>query len=231
MTFNNTITTPDTVGNYYIGTPSQIWINPTALTPEASVLPAGTLTPSSAALINATTISCTALTRAISKNQTLVSQSGNKAIIVDVTANIGATSITVKPLKSAIATTDIFTYYPLVPYYSAAEAELKFDGDVQEWRNFGSSDFIIQARTKIKVSMTMSGNVVKGDPGMPLILRALTDPANWLQWQYILPDGVGCTFEAYVNSGGLGSKVDDPLMRSFDLVISSDVLRQNFLPR
>lgn len=231
MTFNNTITTPDTVGNYYIGTPSQIWVGAIALTPDVSAPVAGTLTPTATAAANATTIACTALTRNISKNQTLVSNNGNKAVIVDAAAVVGATSITVKPLKSSIAVTDVFSYYHLVPYYSVAEAELKFDGDVQEWRNYGSSDFIIQARTKIKVSMTMSGNVVKGDTGMSRILTALTDPANWLQWQYILPDGVGCTFEAYVNSGGLGSKVDDPLMRSFDLVISSDVVRQNFIPR
>jgi hypothetical protein len=228
MTFNNTISTPDVVGNYYIGTPSQIWVGPTALTPASSLTTPATVTVTTAASLGATSLTVAPLTRAISKNQTIISSNNTQAFAADAAAVATATTITVKPLKSAIAANTIFTYYPFVPYYSAAEAELKFDGDVQEWRNFGSSDFIIQARTKIKVSMSMSGNVVKGDPGMPLILTALTDPANWLQWCYILPDGVGCTFEAYVNSGGLGSKADDPLTRSFDLVISSDVLRQNW---
>jgi hypothetical protein len=231
MTFNNIITTPDTVGNYYVGTPSQIWVGPTALTAAAPLVVPGTVTPTAIAAIGATTITCAALTRNITKNQTIVSNLGTKAFIATANVSVGATSIPVAPLRSALAITDIFTYYTFQPFYSVAEAELKFDGDVQEWRNFGAGDFIIQARTKIKVSMTMSGNVVRNDPGMPLALTALTEPNNWLQWLYILPDGIGCTFEAYVNSGGLGSKADDPLTRSFDLVIGSDIVRQNFLPR
>jgi hypothetical protein len=232
MTFNNTLTTPDSAGNYFVGTPSQIWINPTPLTIAAPTLAApGVVTTSAAAILGATSITCAALTRAIAKNQTIISNNGLMAFAADAPAAIGATSITVKPLRAAVASGSVFTYFPMTPLFSVAEAELKFDGDTQEWRNFGSADFIIQARTKIKVSMTMNGNVVRNDPGMPLMLTALTDPATWLQFTYILPDGVGCQFEAYVNSGGLGSKTDDPLMRSFDLVVASDVVRANYTLR
>jgi hypothetical protein len=228
--FSNALT-PDTSGNYFMGTNSQLWIGYYVLTTALPTLAVATLTVAAAAIAGATTLSVAALPRAILKNQTIVNAANNQAFTLDANAAAGATSITVKPLKTAIAINASFPYTLYLPYYSVAEADLKFDGESVDFRNFGANDNIISAKTKIKVTMSLSGYVVRNDPSMSNLIKMLTEPGNWGQFQYIQTDGVGFSFDANVISGSFASKTDDPLMRSFDLAVSSDVIVQNFLQR
>jgi hypothetical protein len=227
MPYANQIAQLDSAGNYSVGTVSQVWINPVILTSAAPLTSGGTVTVTTAAPALATTIACAALTRAIAKNQPIINAADTQCFYADAPAAVGATSITVKPLKSAIAINSTFPYFTANPYFSASEATLKFDGETQEWRNFGASDFSIQARTKIKTTFDINGNVVKGDPAMPLLLTAMIEPDRWVQVTYVSPDDIFLQFEAYVNSGEVGSKVDDPLMRPFSFLVSSDIVRRN----
>jgi hypothetical protein len=228
--FSNALT-PDTSGNYFMGTNSQLWVGSTLLSASTPTIAAAAITTTAAAAVNAVTLAVAPLTKAISKNQTIVNALNTQAFIVDAAAAAGATTITVKPLKIATASGATFSYQLYLPYYSVAEADLKFDGESVDFRNFGANDNIISAKTKIKVTMSLSGYVVRNDPSMSNLTKMLTEPGNWGQFQYIQTDGVGFSFDANVISGSFASKTDDPLMRSFDLAVSSDVIVQNFLQR
>jgi hypothetical protein len=219
----------DDASNYFDGVESEVWIYRLNLTKTAPVVPTTTFT-CAAAAANATTITLsTPATQPMSKGQRLIA--GNACFMLDAASLANATSLTVKPLRTAITAATVVTYRPMVPFYSVADATFKADGETITFRNFGAAPWALQAKTLLSGSFSLSGFVTKNDPGLPLIRNGLYLQDNWVYIQYIPPDDQSFGFYAYVKSGDNGTKVDEGFMNSFELVVSDVPDQLNLLLR
>jgi hypothetical protein len=209
----------DQIGNYFIGTPSEVWLYKALLQPNAATIPVTNVTLSAAAVAGATTISVVAVPTNIARNQRFVT-TGGKCFMVTVAANVGSTALTVAPLVSALAANDVATYAEVVPFYSAMEAGLKTDGQEIEFRNFGASSYAIKGKTKLSGSFDTNGYVTRNDPGLPLV-RAASASANILYVEFIYPDDQGVSFYSQVKSIETKTKTDEAWMIPVSFTLSS----------
>lgn len=219
----------DQIGNYFVGTPSEVWFYNLLLQPNAAVVPITNLTISAAAAIAATTLTVVALPAAIARNQRIVTTAG-RCFIVTAAAAIGATTLTVAPLTAAIVANDTATYKPLVPFYSAMEAGIKADGQEIEFRNFGAGAYAIKGKTKLSGSFDTNGYVTRNDPGLPLVRAAANSP-NILYVEFIYPDDLGVAFYSQVKSIETKTKVDEAWTVPVSYTVSSQPVDLNYTLR
>lgn len=219
----------DQIGNYFLGTASEVWVYKDLLLPEAAAVPTTGFTITAAALINATSLTITALTAPISRNQRIITVAG-KCFIVTAPAASGATTLTVAPLKSAIAANDTAVFDSMVPLYTAMEAKIGSDGQETEIRNFGAGAYAIKGKTKIDVSFETNGYLTKGDPGLPLIRTAETGNGI-LFMHYVTPDDICRTFYAQVKSAETASKVDEYMTLPLGFTVGSAPVIRDFTLR
>lgn len=219
----------DQIGNYYTGTPSEVWFYNTLLLPSAAVVPTTGFTISAAAAIGATSLTITALTAAIGRNQRIIT-TANKCFIVTAPAAIAATTLTVAPLITAIAASDTAVFEAMVPFYSAMEAGIKGDGQEIEFRNFGAGTFAIKGKTKIDGSFDTNGYVTRNDPGL-ILARTGANSSNILFIHYVTPDDICTAFYAQVKSIETRSKVDEVFAIPFTFTLSSAPATRDFTLR
>jgi hypothetical protein len=219
----------DQIGNYYVGTPSEVWLYKSLLLPAAATIPVTNVTISTAAAVAATTLTVVALPAPIARNQRIAT-TGGKCFIVTAPAALGATSLTVAPLISAVVANDVGTYAEVVPYYSAMEAGIKADGQEIEFRNFGAGAYAIKGKTKLSGSFDTNGYVTRNDPGLPLV-RAGANSANILYVEFIYPDDSGVSFYSQVKSLESKTKVDEAWTIPVSFTLSSAPRDLNYVLR
>lgn len=219
----------DNIGNYFLGTESEVWFFNVLLSATASTVPVTGFTITAAAAIAATSLTVTALTAAISRNQRIETAAG-KCFLVTAAAAIGATTLTVAPLISAIVANDTTIFNAMVPFYSAMDAGFDVSGEDKDLRNFGAGVYAIKGKTKLSGEFKTDGYLTKGDPGVPL-LRGAVNSNQILFIHYVTPDDTCTQFYAQAKSLSLATQVDEYMKYPATYTIGSAPVTRNLALR
>lgn len=198
----------DNIGNYFLGTESEVWFFNQLLLPTAAIVPTTGFTITAAAAVGATSLTITALTAPISRNQRILNAAGTRCFLVTAAAAIGATTLTVAPLLGAIVANDTATFDSMIPYYTAMDAGFDVSGEDKELRNFGAGFYAIKGKTKLSAEFKTDGYLTKGDPGVPL-LRDAAGTNKIMYIHYITPDDTCTVFYAQAKSLSLATQTDE----------------------
>jgi hypothetical protein len=205
--------------SYFTGTRAVILVGVAPITPAAPTIADLTITTSAAAIIGATTLTVSALTKKLQRGDRL--KFGSTVVQLDDPAIVGATTLLIKPALSAIASGATATTQEYVPYMSAATVDFQINGEKVEMRNLGACDWASAAKTKLSATLNFDGNLVArvNDEGGALLRAAAGSTTNRHHIKLIEPDGSMLRGNFWVESLGRKIGVDAAVTQTLNLTL------------
>jgi predicted secreted protein len=182
------------------------------LPPGTSIPLAYTITTSAAAVVGAIALAVTATTVKLYADSTL--KFGTQVVTLTADAPLGATSLPVAPLITAIVSSATATTNALIPVYSAASSDTQIGDNIINSRNFLSGLWQTKTVTMRDASIPCSGTFVKNDPGFQVI-RAAAKSRNKLYFELVEPDGTGDKGSAFITNYSRKRQTDQHIEVSY----------------
>ena len=208
--------------DYFTGSETYVFVSPTLLSRSAPNQTNLTITTTAAAVVGATSIAVTALTRPMKAGLRL--RFGNAVVQVDDDVNAAATVIPILPALSAIATAATATTQEWVRYDSFASADINIDSEAIEIRNMGACSWRSQLKTKLMATISLDGNVQSQatDLGKDILCQAVMRTDRRVAIGILEPDG--SWFRAKCNVKSLNRKmaVDTAFTQAISLEVDGD---------
>lgn len=211
---------------YYLGTRHTVWVGQEYLTPDNPTLPTETLTTNAVAAVgtNVTITLVAATTVKYYKNQRIRFGTAGSYKVVELAADaeIGATELVAKEVKTEIASGDSAVELPLAPYFSVRATSPTVEGETLEIRNAGACDWSSKLMLKRMHNNSLSGSQTRNDPGFEILKPAACSTINQVFVRVIKADDTAWDGNFWVRSFSHPQETDTQVTVEFQLEGDAD---------